>query len=357
MFKGDKMITVEKYLADARTQCATDLHLTVGMPPRCRVNGILIDLETDIIRQEDTDAFVKLILPRIYKSVLQKTGEVEFAYAVSQHDRYRVHIFRQRGFYGLVIHFITNEIPEFTTLGLPDKILSHLEYKRGLILVTGPNASGKTTTVASLVDQINRNQRKHIVTIESPIEYIHEHKLSIVNQREVNIDTRSYTKALYSAQQEDVDVIAAGNLLDMDAINAVLSAVETGHLVIGVIPRIGVVGAIQSILNQFLPHQQMVIQERLASALEAVVSQQLLPDIDGNKMELVYEYLFSTPDVYNCIREGKIPSCLSIMQANKAAGMQTMDDMIYECYRNRRVDKKIALQYAIDRNTLKKKME
>lgn len=351
------MITIEKYLVAAREQHATDLHLIVGMSPKCRINGILVDLETDKILQEDTDAFVKLILPRIYKSVLQKTGEVDFSYARSENDRYRVHIFRQRGFYSIIIHLIAQVIPEFSTLGLPKEILSHLENKRGLILVSGPSGSGKTTTITSFINQINQNQKKHIITIENPIEYVHQHKLSIINQREVNIDTRSYSKALYAALHEDADVIIVNNLNDADTIDSILTAVETGHLVIAIISQIGVVNTIQYMIHKFLPYQQVEIQERLANAIEAVLSQQLLLGIDEKKIEVAYEYLFNTPEVFNSIREGKIHALLSVMQMNKASGMQLMDDSIYELYLERRIEKEVALQYAIDKHTLKKKME
>lgn len=350
------MITVEEYLAIAKEKGASDLHIAVGIPPKCRINGELVSLELKSLSPEEIQDIISPILTQYARKILEEEGEVDFAYTIPNQGRYRVNIFKQRGSYSMVIRLVGTIIPSLEEIGLPQSVAELCNKKRGLILVTGPTGSGKSTTLASLIDQINCNQNAHIITLEDPIEYLHSHKKSIVNQREIGLDTKSYVNALRAALREDPDVILAGEMRELDTIATAITAAETGHLVFSTLHTIGAEATIQRIIEVFPPNQQQQIRVQLACVLEAVISQQLIPSLDEEKRVAAYEIMYATPAIKNLIREGKINQINSIIQANKKLEMQTMDDAIYDLYLERKIESKQALIFAQDIAIMEKKL-
>jgi len=343
-------------LQEAKKQKASDLHVTVGVPPKARVNGILTDMNFPRLMPEDTEALIKPLLVEPFSTTFEETGEVDFAYALAGEGRYRVNIFRQRGSLALVIRLVNMTIPRPRDIGLSDSIVELTKKKRGLVLVTGPTGSGKSTTLASLLNEINENSYSHIITLEDPIEYLHNHKKSVVNQREINLDTRSYAQALRAALREDPDVILVGEMRDLETISIAITAAETGHLVFSTLHTIGASNTIDRVIDVFPPYQQQQIRIQLASVLEAVISQQLLPTLDGKGRVAAFEVMHSNSAIKNLIRESKTHQIDTIIQTNKKLGMQTMDDAIYELYLNRRVNAETALNFAQDPYILEKKL-
>ena len=273
-------MTIDDLLIRARKMGASDVHVTVGIPPKCRVNGELVTLMEGRILPADSKALVEQMIPGRLVERFNREGEVDFSYAIKGVGRFRVNIFKQRGTMSFVIRLVNTEIPSPESLGLPQSVLELVKKKRGLILVTGPTGSGKSTTLASLIHIINQTQNKHIITLEDPIEYLHSHEKSIVNQREVGIDTQSYAGALRAALREDPDIILVGEMRDLDTIATAVTAAETGHLVLSTLHTIGAVPTIERIIDVFPMNQQAQIRLQLATLLEAIISQQLLPTAD-----------------------------------------------------------------------------
>lgn len=276
-------MTIDDLLIRARKMGASDVHVTVGIPPKCRVNGELVTLMEGRILPADSKALVEQMIPGRLVERFNREGEVDFSYAIKGVGRFRVNIFKQRGTMSFVIRLVNTEIPSPESLGLPQSVLELVKKKRGLILVTGPTGSGKSTTLASLIHVINQTQNKHIITLEDPIEYLHSHEKSIVNQREVGIDTQSYAGALRAALREDPDIILVGEMRDLDTIATAVTAAETGHLVLSTLHTIGAVPTIERIIDVFPMNQQAQIRLQLATLLEAIISQQLLPTADRQR--------------------------------------------------------------------------
>lgn len=350
------MITIEELLRIAKERQASDLHVTVGIPPKARINGELVDLEYPKLMPQDVEGIINPILSEHTKQILNRHGEADFAYSIAGMGRYRVNVFKQRGSYAFVMRIVGTSIPSAAELGIPESVVELTGKKRGMVLVTGPTGSGKSTTLASLVDIINTSQNAHIITLEDPIEYLHNHKKSVVNQREIGLDTENYSQALRAALREDPDVILVGEMRDLDTISIAVTAAETGHLVFSTLHTIGAANTIDRIIDVFPPHQQQQIRIQLASVLEAVVSQQLIPTQDGKGRVAVFEVMHSTVAIKNLIREAKTHQIDSIIQTNRKLGMQTMDDAIYETYLKRRIDAEKALTYAQDPFTLERKL-
>ena len=256
-------MTIDDLLIRARKMGASDVHVTVGIPPKCRVNGELVTLMEGRILPADSKALVEQMIPGRLVERFNREGEVDFSYAIKGVGRFRVNIFKQRGTMSFVIRLVNTEIPSPESLGLPQSVLELVKKKRGLILVTGPTGSGKSTTLASLIHVINQTQNKHIITLEDPIEYLHSHEKSIVNQREVGIDTQSYAGALRAALREDPDIILVGEMRDLDTIATAVTAAETGHLVLSTLHTIGAVPTIERIIDVFPMNQQAQIRLRL----------------------------------------------------------------------------------------------
>lgn len=350
------MLQIEELLKVAYELKASDLHITVGIPPKCRVNGELRDLNFPKVMPPDTIHLIDQMVTPNYREILNKDGEVDFSYSIPSLGRYRVNVFKQRGSYAIVIRLVGTSIPKPEDLGIPASVVDLTRKKRGLVLVTGPTGSGKSTTLASLIDVINTNQNAHVITLEDPIEYLHHHKKSIVNQREMGIDTYSYANALRAALREDPDVILVGEMRDLDTIAIAITAAETGHLVFSTLHTIGAASTIDRVIDVFPPHQQQQIRIQLASVLEAVISQQLIPTADGKGRVAAYEVMHGTTAVKNLIREAKTHQIASVIQINKNTGMQTMDDAIYELYLKRKIGPDKALNFAQDPISLERRL-
>ena len=346
------MYTVNDLLIKAAEMNASDLHLTVGVPPKVRVFGALVDAGPDVLKPDDIQTLAYSILPPAQIPKFEENGELDFSYAIPGVGRYRANVFHQRGSLGATIRLVGNEIPSPEKLGLPQSVKELINKRRGLILVTGPTGSGKSTTLASLINLINEQFQYHIITLEDPVEYLHPHKKSIVNQREVGTDTKSFSGALTAALREDPDVILVGEMRDLDTISTAITAAETGHLVFSTLHTIGAAQTIDRIIDVFPPYQQGQIRSQLSLVLEGVISQQLIPMVGGKGRRAAFEVMLGTPAIRNLIREAKTHQISGIMQTGRKLGMQTMDDSIFELFINRYIDKEQAIGYAQDATTL-----
>lgn len=350
------MITINRLLEDAMSKKASDLHLTVGVPPKIRIFGKLTDLEYPCLMPDDMHELAYSILPESLVLKFEEQGEIDFSYSIRGVGRYRVNVYHQRGSLAATIRLVAEKIPSADDLGVPKAVQDLVNKKRGLVLVTGPTGSGKSTTLASLIDIINTNYPYNIITLEDPVEYLHKHKKAIVNQREIGIDTQSYQNALVASLREDPDVILIGEMRDISTIQTAITAAETGHLVFSTLHTIGAAPTIDRIIDVFPPYQQSQIRSQLAIVLEGVISQQLVPNISGSGRHAAFEVMLATPAVRNLIRESKTHQLNSILQTNKRLGMQTMDDALYDLYSQRFIDKEHALSYAQDPVTMGNRM-
>jgi twitching motility protein PilT len=314
----------------------SDLHITVGAPPTIRQHGGLRHLpDYDRLRPAETEALLKSVVTAEQWSKFERVHELDFAYSIKGLSRFRVNVYRQRGSVAAVFRAIPHYIRPLEELGVPDAVARFATLHRGLVLVTGPTGSGKTTTLASLLDQANRTRDAHIVTIEDPIEFLHEHKRSLVNQREVGPDTGSFATALKHALRQDPDIILVGELRDLETTSTALTAAETGHLVLATLHTQSAAGTIDRIIDIFPPHQQHQIRSQLSTALQGVVTQALAPRADGLGRAIITEVLLATPAIRNLIREGKIHQIPSFMQAGGNEGMLTFDQHLAERVRQR----------------------
>jgi twitching motility protein PilT len=304
----------------------------------------------------DTERLIRPLIPEALLPVFEKKGELDFAYSIPRLGRYRVNVFRQRGSMAVVIRLVGTTIPSAESLGIPESVVDLTKKKRGLALVTGPTGSGKSTTLAALINIINQNYNAHVITLEDPIEYLHNHQRAVVNQREIGLDTLSYSNALRAALREDPDIILVGEMRDLDTISTAITAAETGHLVFSTLHTLGAAPTIDRIIDVFPPHQQQQIRIQLASVLESVISQQLIPTADGKGRVAAYEVMHAVPAVKNLIREGKTHQIPSIIQTGKKQGMQTMDDAIYDLYLKRKISAEEAVNFAQDPQTLEWKL-
>ena len=346
-------MTIDQLLATAKEQKASDLHISVGIRPKCRVNGVLHEMEEyDVVTPDLAKAIIEPMFRPHQQAAINEKGEIDFAYSTKELGRFRVNAFKQKGCYSAVLRIVETVIPSAGQLGLPWSMTDLTKKKRGLVLVTGPTGSGKSTTLASLIDIINSEQSVHVITLEDPIEYVHQHKKAIVNQREIGMDTISYDNALRAALREDPDVILVGEMRDLDTISTAITAAETGQLVFSTLHTIGAAPTIDRIIDVFPPHQQDQIRIQLASVLEAVISQQLLPTADGKGRVAAFEVMHATPAIRNQIREGKTHQIESIIQTSKKIGMQTMDDALFDLYMKRKIDGAKAIEFAQDPVTM-----
>lgn len=348
--------SIDEMLKVANERGASDLHVTVGVPPKVRIDGELTDIADERIMPADAEALIMPIIPEHAKKQLQENGESDFSYAVVGVGRYRVNAFRQRGSYACVIRIVGTRIPTPQELGLPESVVALTELKRGLVVVTGPTGSGKSTTLASLVDVINSTQNVNVITLEDPIEYLHRHNKAIVNQREIGVDSFSYTSALRAALREDPDVIMVGEMRDLDTISTAITAAETGHLVLSTLHTTGAANTIDRIIDVFPPHQQQQIRIQLAGVLESVISQQLLPKMFGGRVA-AFEVMHTNTAIKNLIREAKTHQIDNIIQTNRKLGMMMMDDAIMELYTRGEISMETALEYAQDQQNMKRRLQ
>ena len=349
-------MTLDDILIQARGAGASDVHVSVGIPIKCRIHGTLQNLDNTILTGADTKALVEQMIPNRLIGEFNETGEADFSYAIRGQGRFRVNVFKQRGSLAFVIRLINTEIPNPEDLGLTSSVIELTKKKRGLVLVTGPTGSGKSTSLAALINRINENYSHHIITLEDPIEYLHVHKKSIVNQREIGMDTDNYANALRAALREDPDVILVGEMRDLDTIATAVTAAETGHLVFSTLHTIGAAATIDRIIDVFPTHQQPQIRLQLATLLESVISQQLLKTADGKGRVAAFEILHANSAIRALIREGKSHQIPSMIQTSRKIGMITMDDSIYELYQQGRVTKEEAITYAQDKTALTKRI-
>ena len=311
---------------------ASDLHLTVGRRPTLRHHGGLKDLNTRVLNSEDMAGLMKSITPERNQQELQEEGGTDFGFAYGDAARFRVSVFRQRGDIAMVLRQIPNRLLTFEQIGLPEVVRELIRRPRGLFLVTGPTGSGKTTSLATMIDFINTNMDRHIVTMEDPIEYYHYHKKSIVNQREVGNDVPSFAEALRRALRQDPDCILVGEMRDLETIEAAIRAAETGHLVFGTLHTTGAAKTIDRVVDAFPVTQQNQIRVQLSTALLCILSQALLTRIDQPGMVAAYEFLVITPAVANLIRDAKTFRIDSAIQTGKKFGMQLLDDHLWTLY-------------------------
>ena len=339
---------IDEILKTATDYKASDIHITVTVPPKVRVNGELVDMPFEALKHNDIVQLLTPIMNEKQKNALDTYGEVDFAYALPSVGRFRVNIFKQRGSLAATLRIIPPGVPDATKLGYPPSLLELGKKKRGIVLVTGPTGSGKSTTLASIIDYINSTYRKHIITLEDPIEYLHQHKRSIVNQREVGLDTNSFGNALRAALREDPDVILVGEMRDLETTQTAITAAETGHLVFATLHTIGAAQTIDRIIDQFPPAQQQYIRVQLALVLESVISQQLVPSVDGTRRHAAFEIMHATPAIRNLIREGKVFQITSYMQTNRKLGMQTLDDCLYQLYSDGKISGENCITFSTD---------
>ena len=332
-------MTIEELLITAKENKASDVHITVGLPPKMRINGILVDMDYPRLLPPDTEAVISTMMSDKRLQQFEELGEIDFSYSIPQIGRYRVNVFHQRGSMAASIRLVSTKIPLPEELGIPKSVVDLYQKKRGLVLVTGPTGSGKSTTLASIIDRINSMREVHVITLEDPIEYLHNHKKAMVNQREVGLDTHSYSNALRAALREDPDVILVGEMRDLETISTAITAAETGHLVLSTLHTLGEARTLDRIADVFPPLQQHQIRVQLSMVLESVISQQLIPTADKKSRVAAFEVMHSTPAIKNLIREAKSPQINSTIQTSKKLGMQTMDDAIFDLYMKGDIDK------------------
>lgn len=349
-------LNIESLLRIANECKASDVHITVGTPISMRVNGKIIKINDYIMLTNDTRKLLEEMLDEKQMKLFMEEGDIDFSYSILGVGRFRGNAYKQRDSIGISIRIVALNIPTMEQLSLPS-IFKELTYKkRGLILVTGPTGSGKSTTLASMINYINENGDGHVITIEDPIEYLHKHKRCLVNQREVGKDTVSFAKALRAALRQDPDTILVGEMRDLETIGTAITAAETGHLVLSTLHTIGAAKTIDRIIDVFPPYQQQQIRVQLASVLEAVISQQLLPTRDGKGRCVALEILIVNSATRSLIREGKTHQIQNIIQTGTLQGMVTMDASLINLYSQGKIDASVAEKFAVDLEYVKKQL-
>src|SRR6476620_573648 len=339
-------IQIDRLLETTVRRNASDLHLAVGKPPTLRLHGHLRELQTKTLEPEDTVALMKSITPERIQQEYEEQGSGDFGFAYGEEARFRVAIFKQKGFCSLVLRKIPNKILTFEQIGLPKMAEQICRRPRGIFLVTGPTGSGKTTTLACMINYINENFDRHIITMEEPIEYFHQHKKSIVVQREIGVDVPNFPESLRRALRQDPDVMLVGEMRDLATISAAITAAETGHLVFGTLHTSGAASTINRVIDAFPTDQQEQVRVQLAGNLIAVLSQTLCPRVDTEGMVAACEFMYVTPGVQNLIRENKSFRIDSEIQTGKKYGMQLLDDHLWQLFQAG----KIGAEEAIDKS-------
>jgi twitching motility protein PilT len=317
---------------------ASDLHITAAERPKLRVDGDIVDTSVvEVLTPKDTLQLAYSVLTENQKKRFETDDELDFSFGIQNLARFRGNVFKQRGCVAMVIRMIPFNVRTFQELGLPAIIAKLAERPRGLILVTGPTGSGKSTTLAAIIDKINKERKGHIITVEDPIEFIHRHQSCIVNQREIGTDTKSFASALKYALREDPDVILVGEMRDLETVGAALTIAETGHLVLATLHTNSAAESINRVIDVFPSNQQAQVRAQLAFVLEGVVTQTLLPKLKGRGRSMAAEIMVATPAIRALIRDDKVHQIYSAMQSGKKFGMQTMNDALYQLYTAREV--------------------
>jgi twitching motility protein PilT len=329
-------------LLDVLNLKASDLHLTAGSPPMVREKGRLRPLDYPVLNSQMTREIIYSILTNDQRKKLENEWQIDFAYSIPGKARFRVNAYFQRASLGAAFRLIPNEMPALDDLGLPAVLRDFTKKPRGFVLVTGPTGSGKSTTLAAMLDVINKERHEHIMTIEDPIEFLHSHKNCIVNQRELGSDAQSFSLGLKAALRQDPDVILVGEMRDLDTIATALTAAETGHLVFATLHTQDTAQTVDRIVDVFPPAQQHQVRVQLSVALQGIVTQQLLPTADGQGRCCAAEVLVPTPAARNLIREGKTHQIYSVLQTGGAHGMQTMDAALSDLVRRQKISREMA---------------
>src|SRR5688572_27492212 len=350
---GSLPVNLRALLDEMIKRGASDLHITAGERPKMRVDGEITNASIDyVLTPKDTLAIAYSILTEAQKKRFEVEDELDFSFGIQNLSRFRGNVFKQRQCVSMVVRQIPFNIKTAEQLGLPTTITKMAERPRGLVLVTGPTGSGKSTTLAAMIDKINREERGHILTVEDPIEFVHKHQGCIVNQREVGQDTKSFGSALKYALRQDPDVVLIGEMRDQETIAAGLTIAETGHLAFATLHTNSAAESINRIIDVFPSNQQSQVRAQLAFVLEGVVTQTLMPRAKGSGRVAACEIMVCTPAIRACIRDDKIHQIYSIMQAGKKFGMQTMNDALYQHYVQGNITLEVALQFSGDPNEL-----
>jgi twitching motility protein PilT len=336
-------IQIDRLLETTIRRSASDLHLAVGKPPTLRMHGRMRELQTKVLEAEDTIALMKSITPERIQQEYEESGSGDFGFSFGAEARFRVAIFKQKGCCSLVLRRIPNKLLSFEQIGLPKMAEQICRRPRGLFLVTGPTGSGKTTTLAAMINYINENFERHIITMEDPVEYYHPHKKSIVVQREIGVDCPSFSEALRRALRQDPDVMLVGEMRDLITISSAITAAETGHLVFGTLHTSGAASTINRLIDAFPSDQQEQVRVQLSGNLIAVLSQALCPRADTDGMIAAYEFMYVTPGIQNLIRDNKSFRIDSDIQTGKKFGMQLLDDNLWMNFQAGKISKEEAI--------------
>ena len=340
---------LEQWLRAAFQLKASDVHLSVGMPPVFRINGGLKRYGSEALRPEDTEQISQLVIDEKYYPDFEEAGEIDISYGIQGLSRFRVNAYRQRSCVSLAFRIIPTSIPSMEDLMLPESVRKMARKHQGLVLVTGPTGSGKSTTLASMIDFMNRTMSRHIITLEDPIEYLHKHRTCVIDQREIGFDTNNFANGLRAALRQDPDVILLGEMRDLETIATAITAAETGHLVLGTLHTTNASSTIDRIVDVFPPEQQGQIRIQLASVLVGVMSQRLLPTNDGKGRRAITEVLVNSPAVANLIRNEKIHQIHSVMQTSKNAGMHTFEMSAKEALERNEVSREFVEPYLLEK--------
>jgi twitching motility protein PilT len=355
---GEMKVNLHQLLKAMVEKGASDMHITAGAPPLLRIDGEIVPLKLPPLGPVDTKQLLYSVLTEEQKIQFEKTNELDLSFGVKNLSRFRANVYMQRGAIAGAIRTIPFKILSFEELGLPPVIADIANKPNGLVLVTGPTGSGKSTTLASIIDKINSEQRLHIMTIEDPIEYLHPHKLCVVNQREVGTDTEGFKTALKYVLRQDPDVVLVGEMRDLETIEAALTISETGHLVFATLHTNSAVSTINRVIDAFPPHQQDQIRVKLSFVLQGVVSQQLLPRAGGPGRCLALEIMIPNPAIRNLIREGKVHQVYTQMQVGQEKhGMLTLNQSLYNLYVRRFITLEEAMNRSLDQEELRTMIE
>jgi twitching motility protein PilT len=351
------VVTVRDLLEEMKQKAASDLHITAGVPPELRIDGLITPTEHEALTPALTAQLAYSVLSDEQRKTFENTKELDFSFGVKGLSRFRANVFLQRGVVSMVIRQIPYEIPALETLGLPHVVKELATSQKGLLLVTGPTGSGKSTTLASMLDRINDTRQSHIITIEDPIEYIHHHKKCIINQREIGADTASFPTALKYVLRQDPDIILVGEMRDLETIEAALTLAETGHLVFATLHTNSTYEAVNRIVDVFPAEQQKQIHTQLAFSLLGVLTQQLVPRSYESGRVMVAEALVCTAAIRAVIREAKTHQIYSLMQAGQKFGMQTMNQGLLQAVQEKTISPERALEHSSDRAEMESMMQ
>ena len=350
--------SMDVLLKKAADYKASDIHISAGAPPKYRIDGKLKPLTAyEVMTPEVTKRILQEVMTSEQIEEFEKTGDLDFAIGRKDVGRFRVNIYKQRNSYAGVFRLLSNTIPSASDLRLPQSVINLCNLKRGIVLVTGPTGSGKSTTLASLIDMINSKYEKNIITLEDPIEYLHQHKKSNVNQREMGVDSKDFGSALRSALREDPDVILVGEMRDFETISTAITAAETGHLVFSTLHTIGAAATIDRILDTYPADQQGQARSQLATVLEGVISQQLIPKKDGTGRVAAFEIMTGTTAIRSQIREDKINMIPGTIQTSSADGMCLLDDNLYGLVKDNIISNESALEFAVNKKVMEEKFK